>query len=503
MQKLCWIAVVMFTVPAWLAGQALSFQPFSIAPDTGTTFAAGNAPGTFTTGFATVGPNPGSLTPDTFSILQFRNGGTLISETIMPSSSPTKEFERFFVEVDGNVNAGVAIANPNSEPATIFFGFQDPVIRRRLGLVGEGSFTIPANSQFAGFINQPPFNFPGPYVGLMTVGSSIPVGLTVVRGVINERSEFLMTSIVDGQPAPGTFVAPPVQPMVTAGFIPRFAVGGGWSTEIVLINDIADDFGAVTLEFVDPSGAPATVRIGDEVGSSFFFSIPLHDFIRIPVVAEGPETRAGYIRIIGNAHSAEFHGFAMFSFKQSGVTVSITSSPMVQAAPSYRLFVDQSNSSEILQTGIAISNPSSSSSFVFIELTDLQGNSTRTMSTIEIPPSGQFAMFVNDIPGFQAVPASFRGVLRIRSLTEDVTVIAMRGHVNQRGDFINASLVPVEVGDEDSATRVVPQIVQGGGYSSELVLVNAGPARSTGTVNSVSSDANALSLQATSPATTP
>src|SRR5262249_55686719 len=159
---------------------------------------------------------------------QYRPGGPLISEATVPTERLVTN-DTFFVEIQGNVNTGVVIANPNREPAVVSFGFQDPVIRFRGPLVGTGTFTIPPNSHIARFLNEQPFNFPGPYFGRMNVQSSVPVAITSLRGLINERSEFLMTNVLEGQPAPGAFGSVVTQQETIAGYIPRFADGGGWN----------------------------------------------------------------------------------------------------------------------------------------------------------------------------------------------------------------------------------------------------------------------------------
>jgi hypothetical protein len=489
------IALVILTAPSWLAGQS-AVQTFSMSPGGASTFAAVDSGSAVNTGFATVMADSGSAVPEAFTTLQFHNGGTLISETVVPASLKVYDRQRFFVEVHGSVNTGLAIANPNSGPATILFGFQDPAIPRRLGLVGEGSITIPPHSQIASFIDQPPFNFPGPYAGMISVSSSVPVALTVIRGLTNERSEFLITTIVDGEPPQGTFQAVPVQPTVIAGFIPRFAVGGGWTTEIVLINEGPQDFASVTIEFVGPSGEPVPVQINGETAASFVLGIPFREFVRIMPAGQGPEIRAGYVRVIANAHTAPFHGFAMYSFENSGIKLSTASVPLVQPGHDFSLFVEQSGGPGNVQTGIAISNPAPIPSFVSLELLNLRGQRTG-ISGISIPSNGQFAKFLSEIPGFESVPAEFRGVLRVSTASSGgVTVAGIRGHLNERLDYVISSLLPAALSERGGGETAIPQIVQGGGYySSEVVLINNSTQNSSGVIHSIPN----LSLKPTSP----
>ena len=61
---------------------------------------------------------------------------------------------RIYAEVNGPVNTGLAIANPNNQAATITFNFTDTA-----GQAFEsGTTTVAANSQVAAFLDQTPFN---------------------------------------------------------------------------------------------------------------------------------------------------------------------------------------------------------------------------------------------------------------------------------------------------------------------------------------------------------
>ena len=483
---LCGVAFVFLLASSWVDAQ--TSVPFSMSTGASTRLVAGGFSGPLNVGFARIQPDPGRLAPDGFAIFQSRPNGILISEATTPASPLVTKADRFFVEVGGSVNTGVAIANPNPFPATITFGFQDPVVRFRAFDVGVGSFTIPPNSQIARFISEPPFNMPAPYLGLMDISSSIPVAITPLRGLTNERSEFLMTTVLQGQPA--RFGSVPVQPQIIAGYIPRFADGGGWNTEITLINTDGTDFSFVRLDFIAPSGQPVAVTINGQTASTFDFSIGGGDLLRIATDGTGTDTRGGYIRVIALAHSARFNGFAIYNYKKSGVTVSTSSLPMLQPGSAFRLYVDESNdTARQVQTGIAISNASSTTSSVFLELTDINGGTTRFTSAIPIPPLGQLAKFLKEIPGFETLPFPFQGVLRVTTSNPNGIVIAgIRGRLNERSDFLMASVqATVEGNSASSAEKVLPHIVQGGGYNTEVVLFNSSPGSiSSGSISSIS-----------------
>ena len=93
--------------------------------------------------------------------------------------------------MNGPVNTGLAIANPNSQAATISFYFTNQSGTN----FGAGTATVLPNGQIAAFLNQSPFNGGSSISGTFTFSSSVPVGVVALRGLTNERSEFLLTTL--------------------------------------------------------------------------------------------------------------------------------------------------------------------------------------------------------------------------------------------------------------------------------------------------------------------
>src|SRR5262249_53325447 len=156
------------------------------------------------------------------AIFGFRQKNVLVSEAAVPVSSLIS-FGRIYAEVSGNVNTGIAMANPNNQPVTVTFKLTDA-----MGMdFGQGSTTIPPNGQIAQFLNQAPFNGGTPVVGTFTFTASLPISVIALRGLTNERSEFLITTL----PVADLSVASGSDPIL----FPHFADGGGWTTQILLV----------------------------------------------------------------------------------------------------------------------------------------------------------------------------------------------------------------------------------------------------------------------------
>src|SRR6185369_3671508 len=96
---------------------------------------------------------------------------------------------RIYAEVRGPVNTGLAITNPNDQEASISFKFVDEEGR----VVGTDLLKIPPNGQIARFLTEAPFLRTG-IIGTLTFSSDLPVAVLALRGLTNERAEFLMTT---------------------------------------------------------------------------------------------------------------------------------------------------------------------------------------------------------------------------------------------------------------------------------------------------------------------
>src|SRR6185436_10629386 len=95
-----------------------------------------------------------------------------------------------------------------------------------------------------------------------------------------------------------------------------------------------------------------------------------------------------------------------------------------------------------LQTGLAMMNTSANVANVQIELLGMDGISTGRTGTVSIPANGQVSLFLNQIPGLEAMPVPFQGLVRTVSITP-IAVLGLRSRNNGRGDFLVATMFPV------------------------------------------------------------
>ena len=164
--------------------------PFSISNLGGTSLVTSGGAGSPTIAYGRIQPVSTNSTPAGLAIFGLTEGGVLVTEAAVPVS-PLIQTGRIYAEVNGPVNTGVAIANPNASDATISFSFTDAD-----GVdFGQGQVTIPGHGQIAAFLNESPFNGGSTIQGTYFFIASSPVSVVALRGFSNERSEFLITTL--------------------------------------------------------------------------------------------------------------------------------------------------------------------------------------------------------------------------------------------------------------------------------------------------------------------
>jgi len=456
-----------------LAG-GISEQNFAVTSLGGFTSTAGGATEALKVGYARIQPNSGNTTPSGLAIFSLRNGNMVITEAGVPAS-PLVQSGRIYAEVNGAVNTGLAIANPNPQPANISFFFTDATGRD----FGQGATTIPANGQIAQFLNGSPFNSGTLSSGTFTFTSNVPVAAIALRGLTNERSEFLITTLP---------VSPTTAQTGSLAF-PHFADGGGWTTQVVLVNP-GDQALAGTVQFFSQgSGStPAesvTVATSESGSASLFnYSIPARSVFRLRTTGSSPAVRVGSLRVVPAANTGTPSGVSILSFRNGTITVTEAGVPGVRASSAFRLYAESAgdfarSQAGSIQTGIAVANTTDNPATVNYEVTKLDGTSIGLTGTTTVPPRGQSALFLNQVPGLAALPASFQGVLRI-SAAAGIAVVGLRGRYNERGDFLITTTPPIAEDESASAAEMVfPHIVEGAGYTTQFILFSGRPGQTS------------------------
>ena len=453
-------------------------------PDNGGFSASTAATATSTTsGYARIQPGTGGTAPAGLAIFGFTAGGVLVSEAGVPAS-PLIQSGRIYAEVAGAVNTGLAIANPNSGPATTTFNFTDSTGTD----FGSGTTTIAAGGQIAKFLNQDPFNSGDNVNGTFTFTSDVPVSVVALRGLTNERGDFLITTLP---------VAALATTSTATGLFPHFADRGGWATQVILVNP-TDGTLTGNVQFFSQgtdtaSGAPASVTIDGVGASSFAYSIPGRSSRRFPTSGTPTVTTAGSVRIVPDGGTTTPSGLGVFSFKPGQFTVAEAGVPLLEPATTVRMYAE---SAPPIQTGVAVANPSSTPATVTFELTTLAGVSTGLIGTATIPGDGQIAKFLDQISGFETLTTPFQGVLRISTTsTAGLSIVGLRSRTNSRGDFLITTTSPVdENATASTAEQLFPHFADGGGWSTQFILFGSSSASTSGDLGFFSQSGDAIDV---------
>jgi hypothetical protein len=456
-------------------------------------------------GYASIQPDNASQTPAGLAIFGLRQNNVLVSEAAV-LAPPLIQSGRFYVEVTDVVNTGIAIVNPNNEPAIISFFFHEVYSDSR-----PETLTIPANGKVAHFLTEPPFNARPPKIGTFTFSSSVPVSAIALRGLTNGRSEFLITTI----------------PVVDLGFaaftgtavLPHVAAGGKWTTEVVLINP-TDVPITGTIQYLNPSGQVAPLispsTDGFTAPGPLFptYVIPPRSGYKFPICGPTSDLVTGSLRLVPGSTMAAPFAFAIvslhnrewceepwvwvtenFGSRLTGTESSVVTEAAIPAVPAGSAFRLYAEASELIQTGIAVANAFDSSANVTVELTRLDGSSTGLTGAFTVPAKGKVALFLKEIQGFGALETPVQGVLRITSASP-ISVVGLRGRYNERNDFLITTTPAVDENTVGSNSPVYfPHIPDSGGYTTQFILFNARPGPSaSGKIQFLAPDGRPLEM---------
>jgi Domain of unknown function (DUF5060) len=200
-----------------------------------------------------------------------------------------------------------------------------------------------------------------------------------------------------------------------------------------------------------------------------------------------PET--GYARLHLAAGSPTVAAGAILTLSQG---VNPTSDLMVPAAQKTTSFWSTAEVGTPADTGLAVANPGDSTASAQLELFDAEGRSLHALA-LDLPPGGHMTRFLYQL--FPGIAGPFRGTFR---LTSDVSVaaLALRGTQNERAEFVLTTL-PVHSGSAAgvTGTAVLPQVADGAGYQTELLLINPYDVPLEGKLRFRDSDGNPWALE--------
>jgi hypothetical protein len=467
---------------------ASSEREFALATRGSSSMSTDGANSPFAVGFARL-QNSGSPTPGVVFVAH-RQANTLITEPAFPASSPIRS-GRIYTEMNAPVNTGLALANPNSQAASVSVVFTDAN-----GLdFSPASFTIPPNSQVAAFLHEPPFSNPNQTTQLafteartFTFSSNVPIAATAVRTRINERGEFMMIALpVADLSATATS---------TATSIPHFADGGNWSTEILLINNGATAQSG-TIRFISPAGLSLNINVDGQANTQFQYVIPGRSSRRFRTAGTSGVV-SGWVEVAAASGSSIPMVSAVLAARVNNVTTSETSLNATAAGNAFRAFADSrgnfaSGEPGSMQSGVVISNPGNSPITASVEATNASGSVVGS-TTVSIPSRGQSVLFLNDVPG-SALSPPFTGIMWVSAPAGSaIAVTGVRARRNERRDYLLTAYTAFDEAIPVASDLMFAQIVDSSDYSTQFALIGARGAQSTGALRFFTPSGASLNL---------
>src|SRR5262249_10953401 len=157
----------------------------------------------------------------------------------------------------------------------------------------------------------------------LTFYSSLPVAVAALRTLTNEGGDLIMTTLP---------VTSPVSPTANASVVfPHFA-GGGWSTQVILVNP-TDAPLAGTLQFL--------ISLNGMTDSEFDYTVPPRSSLRFTTPDAGSRVQSGYVLATAKGNDAVPEGISIFSVSDHGETVSETAVSAGPPGTDFQTYVDR------------------------------------------------------------------------------------------------------------------------------------------------------------------
>jgi hypothetical protein len=408
---------------------------------------AGFASGNLLTGVA----------PYAAAVISYEQNGVVVSEVGVPVSRPTTA-ARVFIDYQQAVNTGFAAVNRSDLAATITLNLRD----LNGAVISSGVGTLAKDAHMARFVDQlgsvfPGFSVPPPspnsnLFGTLELSSDQPISIVALRLTVNQRNEVLLTT---------TPVADLTRLPAGELIFSQFAEGGGYTTDVFLINTSNESQSGIVRWHADDGSTARPPRT---------YSIPAGGSDVIQSNGSGTGTRVGWIRITPNAGESTPAGVALFQYSRDGIMVTQTGISAAALTTRARVYVDMTAGHD---TGLALVNPGATPISVSVAALGLDGSAIPgATSTVPLTINGHSAKFAREF--LPNLPPDFRGMIEISS-SSPFAALTLRSLINSRGDFILTTLPVADLLVPAPMPILFPQIANGGGYTTEFILLGTGP----------------------------
>jgi len=203
-----------------------------------------------------------------FETFGLREGLGATQAGVLPPDLTTNAL--LFVDSDGALqkNLGVAIVNPNASNENVTL-----TLRGSDGkTLGSTTVTVPSHQQISKFITElfaSQSAVPRNITGTLAVTSTNPVSVIGLRFRGANFSTLPITNLANtgNVPSLGTGIGGP-----GAVLLPQFAAGGGWATELVIVNSGTSSM-TVRVDLFKQDGTPLSTALNNQPAASSYTNI--------------------------------------------------------------------------------------------------------------------------------------------------------------------------------------------------------------------------------------
>ena len=248
------------------------------------------------------------------------------------------------------------------------------------------------------------------------------------------------------------------------------------------------------------------VKLGPSAKTSLTLSVPGGGAVTGSTLGTGNVVQAGYAAVNISAGVTPY-GTAVFTLTQNNTVVSEVGVPASPPTNHARIFIDYGTGVVVapgegpinINTGLAVANTNTVAADMTFTLRDLTGQ-TIASGNASLAAGFHRARFIDQLVQLAAnfnLPANFPTATRFGTLditsSQPVSIVALRLTTNQRGETLFTSTPVADLNATPVTTPLYfPQIADGGGYNTSIVLVNTTGSAEAGTLRTFADDGSAL-----------
>ncbi len=278
-------------------------------------------------------------------------------------------------------------------------------------------------------------------------------------------------------------------------------------TYYLVVRTVTDPNSSNSNRVVSDFSPEISTFIGSEISANL--SVAGGGATTASTLGTGATTQVGYATVAVDSGAAPY-GTAVFGYSRNDIVVSEAGVPASSPTTAARIFVDYRTGAAIpgsagkldIFTGFAAANMGSGTATITYTLRDLGGQVVAS-GTGSLAKGAHISRYVNQLadilPGFSIPPSfptsTYFGSLELSS-SQPLSVVALRLTTNQRGDTLLTSTPVADLTAQlKSAPIYFPQLADGGGYATTVVLLNTSNAAQSGTLNTYAGDGSPLAVQ--------